>query len=97
MSDEPSGASAEVTAAVETIHQAAAAADVVQSIREPKPNVVVVRAVNGIIMITGIALVGAIALLAQDKSPPDGIIAIASGGSGALATMLTVRGLGDRS
>lgn len=76
-----------ITAAVEEAVETVAAA------KEPKPNVVVVRAVNGIVAITLTALLGAIALIFKGQNPPDGVIAVASGGMGALSTLLTVRGV----
>lgn len=77
----------------ETVAQAVEVAKVVESVREPKPNVVVVIAVRGIIVITILALVGAVVLIFKGQNPPDGVIALASAGMGALSTLLTVRGV----
>lgn len=79
-------AAATVAVVSETIATAAAAS-------EAKPNDVAVIAVKGIILITGGALVGTIVLLFRGVSAPDGVIAIASAGMGALSTLLTVRPL----
>lgn len=82
--------------AAETVAQVADAIAVAESAKEAKPNDVVVFAVKGIIGITIAALIGAIVLLWKGKEPPDGVIAIASAGMGALSTLLTVRARGDR-
>lgn len=83
-------------AAAETIHQAAEAVKVAERAKEPRPNQVVVLAVRGIILTTSIALAGTIGLISQGKSPPDGVIAVASAGVGALSTLLTVQARGSR-
>lgn len=80
----------------EQVAQAVEVATAVEAVREPKPNVVVVIAVKGIILVTVLALIGAVVLIFRGQQPPDGVIAIASSGVGSLATLLTVRGMGDR-
>lgn len=84
------------TVAAETVAQVADAIAVAEQAKEAKPNDVVVYAVRGIIVITVAALLGAIVLLWKGKEPPDGVIAIASAGMGALSTLLTVRARGER-
>lgn len=87
--DTPAGAADTIAQATATLEKAAA-------VVEPKPNVVVTLAVKGIITITLGALIGAIVLIWHGQNPPDGIIAISSAGMGALGTLLTVRGLGEK-
>lgn len=54
-----------------------------------------ILAVKGIILVTVGALLGAIGLISQGKEAPDGLIAVASAGMGALSTLLTVRMRGE--
>lgn len=82
--------------ATETIHQAAEAVQKAERAREPRPNQVVDLAVRGIILTTTVALAGTIGLISQGKNPPDGVIAVASAGVGALSTLLTVQARGSR-
>lgn len=83
-------------AAAETITQAAQAVRVAERAKEPRPNQVVDLAVRGIILTTTVALAGTIGLISQGKNPPDGVIAVASAGVGALSTLLTVQARGSR-
>ncbi len=85
MTDTAAGAADTIAQATEVLEKASAAV-------EPKPNVVVTLAVKGIITITLGALIGAIVLIFHGEQPPDGVVAIASAGMGALSTLLTVRG-----
>lgn len=92
----------EVTAAVEaqvaqatTVEEARSAIKVAEAVKEAKPNDVVVLAVKGIVVVTILAILGVIGLISQGKQPPDGVIAVASAGVGALSTLLTVRARGD--
>lgn len=81
---------------VQAVEKVAEAIAIAETAKEAKPNDVVVFAVKGIIFITIGALAGAIGLISQGKEPPDGVIAIASAGMGALSTLLTVRARGER-
>lgn len=79
--------------AAATVAHVAEAITAAEASKEAKPNDVAVIAVKGIILITTGALVGTIVLLFRGVSAPDGVIAIASAGMGALSTLLTVRPL----
>ena len=93
---DPPATPTEVEAAAETLHAAVETAAAVGALREARPNDVVVIAVKGIILTTVLALLGAVGLILDGGTPPDGVIAIASAGIGSLSTLLTVRGMGDR-
>lgn len=92
----PGPATVEVQAAADTLSQAVETAQAVGAFTEARPNDVVVIAVKGIIIVTVLALLGAVGLILDGGTPPDGVIAIASAGVGSLSTLLTVRGLGER-
>lgn len=99
MNDHPEAEAIQVAqeaqaSAAETITAAAQAVRVAERAKEPRPNQVVVLAVKGVIMTTALALGGTIGLIAQGKNPPDGVIAVASAGVGALSTLLTVQARG---
>ena len=96
MSGDPSQGPSEVAAAAETLHHAVETAAAVGALQEARPNDVVVIAVKGIILVTLLALLGAVGLILDGGTPPDGVIAIASAGIGSLSTLLTVRSRGDR-
>lgn len=81
----------EVPAPPEVVVQVAEAIEKAEAAKEARPNDVAVLAVRGIIVITFAALAGTVALLTQGVAAPDGVIAIASAGMGALSTLLTVR------
>lgn len=83
---------AEIAAAAETLQSAAVAVEAAGVTREARPNDVTLVAVRGIIIITVLALLGAIGLILDGGQPPDGVVAIASAGIGSLSTLLTVRG-----
>lgn len=97
MTNPPQPAPQELQAAADTIHQAVETAAAVGAMAEARPNDVVVLAVKGIIITTVLALLGAVGLILDGGTPPDGVIAIASAGIGSLSTLLTVRGVrGER-
>lgn len=46
-------------------------------------------AIKGVVSLTALSVVGSVALLMMGKTAPDGLVAVAAGGVGALATMLS--------